>query len=140
MLATKSNIKLALSLNPDILHICSHGEENHLVFEQGYNDDENGQQEQSKFSDVYQMTIDELQEIFAEHESNFGSSKKLKLVYLSCCKSHLIAKMLNQTNVSHVVCSSKEVLESAAKRHTAPFYSSLVDGDPMCLAHKRAIH
>ena len=39
MLATSSNIKLALSLNPDILHITSHGKEDHLCFELGYDGD-----------------------------------------------------------------------------------------------------
>ena len=40
MLATKANLKLALKLDPDILHITCHGLTDSLIFEKGYDDEE----------------------------------------------------------------------------------------------------
>ena len=67
MLATKANLKLALTLNPDILHITCHGSPDSLKFEKGYDDEEEEKKEeqsQKGFSDKVLVSDEELRQIF----------------------------------------------------------------------------
>ena len=63
---------------------------------------------------------------------------KLKLVYLAACESNMVARALVREFGIHVACAKKKMLELVAKRHTCPFYTHVLNGELLCLAHKRA--
>ena len=122
---------MALKMNPDILHISAHCKKNCLSFEKISANTES-------FDDKDEISIDRLLGIFKKAREAETEQFKLKLVYLSACTSNMVGEALVREFGIHVACSKKDMLELVAKRHTCPFYTHVLNGEFLCLAHKRA--
>ena len=116
MVATESNLRIALSIRPHILHITCHGKKDHLVFEPSYTELAEVEQylamKAEKFNDAKDIPLKLLGDIFAEYKQRQGDQFRLKLVNLSACESDLIGQeLITRCRGLHVVCTARPVLD-----------------------------
>jgi hypothetical protein len=110
----------------EVLHISSHGDPNHLIFEDGW-------------GGPHGLTADQMRGWVSIGQ---GTRERtgLKLVFISACHSEKIGEALVEAGVPHVVCCelSEKIRVDTTLAFQKSFYRAFAGGDSVDTAFERA--